>query len=100
MMNRRTGRRDDRLSAVRVRVDDEVLVGAVLEQAGLQRRRQAGAGGVALDEGTQQPLVLLVRVAIELVGVADLAPVVVPTRRSQAPKTGNPYRAAFRHDDG
>src|SRR3954468_3601739 len=69
---------DDDLRDVRERVEDEVLVRAVLEEAGLERHRRAGAvGKVALGELTQDRLVVGPRLAVELVRGRALAQVVV-----------------------
>jgi len=69
---------DDDLRRVRQPVEDEVLVGAVLEEAGLERHRRPGAvREVALGELAEEPLVVGPRLPLELVRGAVLAEVVV-----------------------
>ena len=61
-----------------MQVDDEVVVRRVGEHAGLEvHRRPAAVGEVALGEIPQQLLVVVVRLAVEGLGVDDLFEVVV-----------------------
>ena len=69
---------DDDVLVLRMQAQEEVLVGRVLEQARLQRGRRPGSvREVPLGELTQELLVALGRLAVELVRVAFLLEVVV-----------------------
>ena len=69
---------DDGRRGVRVPVDEEVLVGRRLEEAGLERDGRARARGeVALGEGAERRLVGEGRVAFDAVRVATGSEVVV-----------------------
>ena len=60
---------DDGGRALRMQVDEEMLVRAILEQACLEREGRSRAGReVALDEGAEQGLVLRMGRAVQLVG--------------------------------
>ena len=69
---------DDDVLVLRMQTEEEVLVRRVLEQAQLQRRRRPGSvREVPLGELTQELLVALGRLAVELVRVALLLEVVI-----------------------
>ena len=71
---------DDGVLALRVAVDQEVLVRRQLEEAGLERQRRPGTlREVALGESRERRLVLGRRLTRDRVGIASLALVVVAT---------------------
>src|SRR3712207_6704507 len=74
------GRSEGNLIVLRVHVYDEVVVRSVGEHAGLQvHRRAAAVREVTLREVPQEPLVVVVRLAVDSLGIDFLFQVVVLT---------------------